>query len=154
MVRVRCPTSADPTDEPGCDHRGDACTSVIGCGLVFDGEPDHEGLIDCECGIWFTIAEGTNALVVPVTIGVDPKECQKHRQIFPCWFCEQGRPAFTPEVQPKCLDPDGCSGLGHCLCDPPAKVVGKGCPHCHEPKLTRPDWCWRCGSSIKEGRGA
>lgn len=42
MTRYRCPTDGNPV------------TDVIGCGAVFEqSEPDHEGLVDCICGMWF-----------------------------------------------------------------------------------------------------
>lgn len=41
-VKVRCPTEG-AEDEHG-----------VGCGLVFEDEPDHEGLMDCGgCGLFF-----------------------------------------------------------------------------------------------------
>lgn len=40
-MRVRCPDSPDTND-------------VIGCGEVFDAEPDDEGYYDCpRCGLFF-----------------------------------------------------------------------------------------------------
>ncbi len=45
MNRYRCPDSAG------------LGMTVIGCGQVFESEPDHEGLVDCpHCGIWFSPA--------------------------------------------------------------------------------------------------
>jgi hypothetical protein len=34
---------------------GDEYNDLVGCGSVFDAEPDEEGLVDCPvCGMWFT----------------------------------------------------------------------------------------------------
>ncbi len=44
MPKQVCPTHPDP-------QGGD----IIGCGHVFEAEPDDEGLLDCpECGIVFS----------------------------------------------------------------------------------------------------
>lgn len=49
----RCPTNRR------CAH------DVMGCGAVFEAEPDDEGIVDCpECGIWFRHNE-PGVLVTP-----------------------------------------------------------------------------------------
>ena len=42
MTSYTCPSSAP------------AESDIIGCGAIFEAEPDGEGLVDCpECGMWF-----------------------------------------------------------------------------------------------------
>lgn len=37
-----CPTTKRTDDD------------LVGCGYIFNGEPDHEGLVDCpRCGLWW-----------------------------------------------------------------------------------------------------
>jgi hypothetical protein len=44
MLKLRCPRNVDPKG-------GD----ILGCGNVFEQEPDAEGLVDCpHCGIVFS----------------------------------------------------------------------------------------------------
>jgi predicted nucleic acid-binding Zn-ribbon protein len=43
-MRYQCP----PTP------RADVEDDIVGCGHIFEAEPDEEGLIDCpNCGMWF-----------------------------------------------------------------------------------------------------
>lgn len=51
MATFRCPTEPQSGIAPTDD--------IIGCGTVFDAEPDDEGLVDCpKCGIWFRAEQG------------------------------------------------------------------------------------------------
>lgn len=49
---VRCPLEPRDHDLPGC-------------GSFNTGEPDEEGLWDCECGIWFNHEEADFSAVTP-----------------------------------------------------------------------------------------
>ena len=50
-MKFRCPTQPQEGIAPADD--------IIGCGAVFDAEPDEWGGVDCpECGIWFNAEQG------------------------------------------------------------------------------------------------
>lgn len=55
MQTYCCPTA--PQTPEGEPH------TIIGCGSVFEAEPDDEGIIDCpHCGLWFG-QDGTQTLI-------------------------------------------------------------------------------------------
>lgn len=61
MAKYRCPDYPSPLAPPEDDI---TASEIIGCGVVFDGTPDAEGLVDCpRCGIWFKPAAEPETVV-------------------------------------------------------------------------------------------
>ena len=43
-----------PDNDRGPQEDGKGRPDIVGCGHVFEAEPDDEGFVDCHnCGIWF-----------------------------------------------------------------------------------------------------
>lgn len=67
MTQYKCPENPTPYDDNPAEM-------MTGCGAVFEGSADEEGLVDCpECGMWFTPALEPDTIVTPAPAAT-PKE--------------------------------------------------------------------------------